>query len=129
MIDFVRELPEWAKSCDYFDEMAEGYLCFLMNGKSYYIPLTAEIKSLFGISRRGDKLIFKVGKNRRRMEDMLRVMAGSLLLQVRDTVGASISSDLSRQVTEFLEEKLEPGLDALVGEKMNRKLLVEGDES
>jgi len=128
MMEFVRELPEWAKSCDYFDERAEGYLCFLMSGKRYYVPLTKEMKALFGISRRGDKLVFKVEKTRMRLERILRDLGGALHLQIRDTVGAQISSDLSGQLTDFLENKLGPGFDSLVEGQMQKRLSAGDDE-
>ncbi len=128
MMNFVRELPAWAKSCEYFDGKAEGYVCFLMNGENYYVPLTKEMKALFGISRRGNSLIFKVEKNRRRLERILMDLAGSLLLQVRDTIGASITADLSQQLTEFIEGKFEDKMFDVVSERLDQKLLPEGEK-
>ena len=127
MMEFVRKKPDWAKSCEYFDEKAEGYICFLMSGKKYYVPLTKEMKALWGISRSKDHLIFKVHKNQDRLNRILMDLAGSLLLQVRDTIGVSITADLSQQLTEFIEEKFDDKMFGVVRERLGQRLLPEAE--
>jgi len=126
MMEFVIEKPDWAEMSDYLCEKAEGYVIILSMGIKYCIAVTPDLKKVFGLSRDKDRLYCKKGSELK-VEKVIRSIMDSVYLQMRDTVGAQISSDLSDQLKDFMEEKLGPGFDALVSGKMKQGLLPKGE--
>jgi hypothetical protein len=124
---FTKEAPEWAHVCDYTKERAEGYIEISQLGLRYFVPVTKAMKRIFGITRRGDKLIFSTDSSKRDAEEFLRDIVGGLVSQVQKTVGDAVEESLSSQLTTFLKEKLEPGFESMVGREMSKHLLPEGD--
>jgi hypothetical protein len=127
VMEFFREAPSEVNTSAYEREQAEGWLRVLYLGRSYYIPLTMEMKKICGISRSGDEIGFTVERNRQRLERMLRVIVGSLLGQLSDTIGAQIKTQLTDQVTGAIEELVRPAISGMVQEKMGQALLPEGE--
>ena len=127
MLEFVKEKPEWAKMSGYLCEKAEGYVIVLLTGHRFCIPVTPDFKKAFGLTRSRDELYCKRGSELR-VEKVIRSIIDSVYLQVRDTIGAGISANLSQQLNDFMEEKLGPGFDALVESQLNQKMLPKVEE-
>lgn len=127
MITFVREKPGGAQLSDYLCEKAEGYVVVMLYGKDYCIPLTPDIKKVCGISRQGDRLIFKKGDSLK-FGKMLQSIVDAVYLQVRDTVGSEITKSLSGQLNEFLEDRFEGAIGNVVSDQLTRGMLPEHTE-
>jgi len=119
MTSIQRTIPKWAKLSPYLKEKADGYIIFQLSGLSYCIPLTSDMKKLFNISRSKTKYFFKNEGTRLLFEKMLRDIASSLYLQVRDTVGKEIESGLMREVTSRIEEIMAPKISGEIERRFN----------
>ena len=123
MLTFTKEVPEWAHVCDWTKENAEGYFEVQHFGRKYFVPVTKEMRRLFGITRRGNKIAFKC--NDMDVEKFLRDIVASVLTQVRHAVGDEIHADLNQQLNTFLNDTLEPHFERMIQGKMNQRLLPE----
>jgi hypothetical protein len=122
MIDYVKDLPEYVKLSDYLKGKADGYLVVQVYGKSHYVPLTKDIKKRFNISRKNKKIVFGDFKSECVLDDMIRIIADSLYLQTRDTVGTEIREEVVKIVEDRISDLLAPiaqkEIDAIM-EKMS----------
>ena len=126
MLNFKQKLPQGVKVCDWTKERSEGYIEVGHFGRPYYIPVTKEMKRLFGISRRGSKLGFKTMRGDMDAEKFLRETVGALLSQVGQAVGDGIQQELNQKLTTFLTETLEPHFEEMIQGKIDQHLLPEG---
>lgn len=121
MMTYTRKLPDHVQLSDYIKEKADGYLVILKYGKHYYIPLTKEIKKLFKISRREGEIIF--GKTEKRFDDVVMTIIDAVYLQVRDTVGGEIQSNIMEEVKSKIEDILAPKIGKEIDKRFDQKLL------
>jgi len=121
MMDYVRELPDDVELSPYLKERSNGYLRVQHSGKSYYIPLTKEMKKVFKISRKKDTLMF--GKTETQFSDMVSVIIDAVYLQVRDTVGSEVKSSIMDEIKNRIDNLLAPKLGKEIDDRLNRKLL------
>lgn len=121
MIVYVRELPEHVKLSDQQKSQADGYIRVLSNGKGYYVPLTKEMKKLFGISRKKDTIEFKDFNLQYKLDEMARVIIDAVYLQTRDTVGVEVREEMVRMVEDKLHNVLIPQIDDEIEKKFEAK--------
>ena len=120
--DFVRKLPKDVPISNHIKERAEGYIKIGLFGILYYIPITKEAKKLFKIKRKGKQLIFDSYKDRQRFERFIRDIINMVYLQIRDTVGSEIHSELKRQIEDgfgkmfnnLIDKKINQGFQKLL---------------
>ncbi len=108
MICYVKELPEHIKLSDHLKGIADGYIVVQVYGKSHYIPLTKEMKKQFNIHRKNNRVDFDNFQDECRFEEMVRVIADSLYLQTRDTVGTEIREEVVSIVQDKIADLLAP---------------------
>ena len=77
MLTFTQEVPEWAVVCDHIKGKAEGYIEIQHFGIPYFVPVTKEMKRIFGISRREGKLVFKSARAEMDAERFLPALPAS----------------------------------------------------
>jgi len=122
MLDYTRELPENVKLSEYHKAKADGYIRVQSLGKSYYIPLTKDMKKIFGIKRKkGDIEIEFSIMDADRLDDMIRIIINAVYLQTRDTVGMEIREEMVKMVEDKLNNVLVPQIDSEIEKKFEDK--------
>jgi hypothetical protein len=113
-------LPEKAKTCQNLKDKARFFVEVTYLGRPFYVPITENIKRIFNIHIKNG--VPEIPKNLD-FEDFLRDLISSIYLQIRDTVGEEIKSELDRKIQEGFSEmfnkmfgdniqkKIEDGLD------------------
>lgn len=127
--DFVKKLPKDVPLSDDIKGRAEGYMKIGLFGIPYYIPITKEVKKLFHIKRRGKRFIFDSYKKEQRFRKFVRDIITSIYLQVRDTIGSEIHSQLSSQIEDgfgkmfnnLIDKKINQGFQKLLPYKNNEE--------
>ena len=127
--DFVRKLPKDVPISNHIKERAEGYMKVSLFGILYYIPITKEVKKLFKIKRRGKEFIFDSYKKEQRFKKFVRDIITSVYLQIRDTVGSEIHSQLRTQIEDgfgkmfanLIDKKINQGFQKLLPYKNEKK--------
>ena len=127
MLELIKteNLPEDAQVCEDIKNRALYFMAIMYSGYRYYIPLTGEIKKMLGISIR----TFRDGKARPvncdefKIDKGLRDIIHSVYLQIRDTVGAEIHDEISRQVSDGLQKMFQVHLARAIDKELDKKLL------
>jgi len=88
-------------------------------GVKYYIPITDDVKKIIKRKKFGNINMIK-------NDDVFQDIINSIYLQVRDTVGSEIHSELSQQIEEGFSKLFSLPLAKKIDEQLNRKLLPEG---
>jgi len=127
--DFIIKLPKDVPLSNDIKGRAEGYMKISLFGIPYYVPITKEVKKLFKIKRRGRQFIFDSYKKEGRFRKFVRDIITSIYLQVRDTIGSEIHSQLRTQIEEgfgnmfnkILDKKINLGFQKLLPYKKGDK--------
>jgi len=123
MMDFVREKDVPVELSNYIRERSKGwFFSVLHDGTHYYIPVSTEMKKVFGIHIVNGKPIFDSHKRGFRLEDVLGDIVGSIYLQIRDTVGSEIATDLHKQMEDSFSKMFEKVISDKVEKEFNKKL-------
>ena len=117
----TNKLPENAKTSDHLKGQAKYFLRIQYVGKYYYLPMTKEMRKIFGISIRKGEAV--TDKSHLYIEDLLRDIIASVYMQVRDTVAGGIHDALSTQIKDSFEKMFEEGLYKNITNKLDQKLL------
>ena len=130
MINYTKDLPEYIKLSDHLKDMADGYLIVRVYGKNHYVPLTKDMKRRFNISRKGSDIGFGDHKSESVLDDMIRIIADSIYLQTRETVGAEIREDVVKIVEDRISDLLNPIVQKEIDARFEAKdrLLKDGNE-
>jgi hypothetical protein len=123
MLTYLQKFPEGVPTSQYLLDNADG--CFQIDfyGHAFYLPVSKELKKIFGLERRGDKMIFPSRKVERQIEDILLFIIDATYLQIRDTVGAEISREITGIVTNKIENLLAPQLDKEITKRFDERSL------
>jgi len=127
--DFIIRLPKDVPLSDYLKEKAEGYMKVRLQGLLYYIPITKETKKLFKIKRKGKQFVFESFKKEQRFKRFIRDIIDSVYLQIRDTIGSEIHSELRTQIErgfgnifdKILDKQINQGFQKLLSYKPKTK--------
>jgi len=123
MLDFVRTKEAKTELSPHLLERSKGWLLSVMhNGISYYIPVSTEMKKVFGIHIENGKPTFDSHARGFRLDDVLGDIIGSVYLQIRDTVGSEIASGLHRQLEDSFSKMFEKVISDKVEKEFNKKL-------
>jgi hypothetical protein len=121
MPEYTMTLPKHIALSPHNREKADGYLKVLLYGKTYYVPLTREMKRAFRIHRRGAGVSFDSFGMEMAFDDIVRTVIDATYLQVRDTVGAEIKEDVLRLVNDRMQAVLEPQIDKELDRRFEQK--------
>jgi hypothetical protein len=99
---------------------ADFFFRFQLNGFSYYVPVSKELKNLFKLGIRKGGPIFDSFPAQVRCEALLGDIASCLYLQMRDTVGAEIKNGLHRDI----EERFSSLFSKVISDKVDEQLAV-----
>ena len=129
MITYCKTLPNHVKLSDHIKQQSDGYMSVSLNGKQYYIPITKDCKKLFGIKRRGETVAFTKGKHmdEYKFDDFIRTIIGSVVLQVRDTIGVEIREELMREAMDKINNVIVPQIDKEIDKRFEEKDRLLGD--
>lgn len=126
--EIVTKLPKDVPISDDIKERAEGYVTIRMFGILYYIPITKEAKKLFKIKRSGKQFIFDSYKKEQRFKKFVRDIVNSVYLQVRDTIGSEIHSQLSQQIEDSFGNMYDKILDKKINQGFQKLLPYKNDK-
>lgn len=101
--DLKERHPDWAK--------------VLYFGHSYFVPVPKKLRNLFKHVHPA-----KGHSVDQYLEDYLRDVIHALFLQVRDSVGSEVESELTRQIKDGFEKMFQDQLGKLVQQKMAAQL-------
>ena len=107
-----------------------GWATIQMFGMPYSIPITKEMKRLFGMYRRGDDWKFKDQATENDFERVMRDTIAAVYHQVREIIGQEVGSELARQLETKMSEMFAPSARKAIEEKFaekEQKLLPSGD--
>jgi hypothetical protein len=126
----TEDLPKGASISEHLKSQAKYFARITFFGISYYIPVTKEMKKIFGISIiKGEALIKGSYFDGNRLDDFLRDLISVVYLQVRDTVGAEIRERLSDQIKDGLEKMFQQNLSQVIESKLTDKMLPNNQEN
>jgi hypothetical protein len=128
MITLIKteNLPKDAQTSEHLRKQAKYFIEVVYFGKPYYIPVTKEMKKIFGISiRKGEVIVNGSYYNGNRLNNFLQDLISVIYLQVRDTVAAGIHDDLSSQIKNSFEKMFEKGLYTTIEKKLDQKMLTD----
>lgn len=96
---------------------AKLFIIVSLLGDEYCVPITENMKRLFGIRIIKGKV--KISwKDEKVLREFLQDVIGSVYFQVRDTVGQEVSENLSQEIQNGLEKIFKPRLDGMVKERI-----------
>ena len=123
MMDFVRTKDVKTELSPYLLERSKGWLLSVMHGGiSYYIPVSTEMKKVFGIHIENGKPVFDSHARGFRLDDVLCDIIDSVYLQIRDTVGSEIATDLHQQLEDSFSKMFENVISSKVEKELNHRL-------
>lgn len=123
MMEFVRTKNVKTELSPYLLERSKGWLLSVKhNGISYYIPVSTEMKKVFGIHIENGKPVFDSHERGFRLDDVLGDIIGSIYLQIRDTVGSEIATSLHQQMEDSFSKMFENVISNKVEKELNKKL-------
>jgi len=124
----VFKLPKDVELSPDIRERAEAYFEIMNYGRYYYVPITKEVKKLFGLKRKGKEIIFKSFNQNRRIYKFLHDVISGIYLQIRDTVGSEIHQEISQQITGEIEKRLDRPLWKEIERRFDKKLTFDSKE-
>ena len=90
-------------TCEHLKERAKhGFFVVKHFGVDYHIPISTDMKKLFGINIIAGKPTFQSFNDEHRAEEFVRDLIHSVYLQIRDTVGSEIEQHLKQAMTESI---------------------------
>lgn len=116
----AEKLPKSVELSPHIKERAEFYFVVMLSGHTYYVAITKKTRLALGIKKDGRASSYKKLDE---YYEMARDMIDSIYLQVRDVVGAEISSGLSDQIGKGFQKLFDSALDKTVKQKLDQKLL------
>jgi hypothetical protein len=123
MMEFVRVREVKTELSPHLLERSKGWLLSVMHGGiTYYIPVSTEMKKVFGIHIENGKPVFDSYKQEFRLDYVLGDIVGSVYLQIRDTVGSEIATDLHQQLEDSFSKMFENVISDKVEKEFNKKL-------
>lgn len=109
-----------------------GWATIIFFGVGYSVPVTKEMKRLFGMKRRGSEWLFGDQRTGMDFEKVMMDTIAAVYLQVRDVVGAGVREELSKQLENSMSEMFAPFAAKAVEsafEAREQKLLTEGNSN
>jgi hypothetical protein len=128
MMTYLTKFPEHVPTSQYLIDNADGCFSIDLYGQPYYIPVTKELKKIFGLKKRGDKMIFASSKDDMMIEEILRLVIDATYIQIRDTVGSEISQEITKIVTNKIANLLAPQLDREITKRFEKKFLIVSED-
>ena len=123
MFEFVRKLPkEDHQLCKDMQDRAEGYIKVQLSGGWYWIPVTRDMKQVFGMTREGNHITCGSYKRDEAFQRVAMDIAWACYLQMRDVVGSEIKEDLSQQITESFAKLFDRRIGRAVVRQINTRL-------
>jgi hypothetical protein len=122
MDEIIYKLPKGIELSQYLKERALAYICIMLSGNYFYIPITKEIKKQFHLIERKGKLIPTNYKEFDRLCKICSVIADGVYLQMRDNVMSGIEEELDSNLREGFSKLFEKFIHQKVKEKVNLRL-------
>lgn len=123
MTDFIRKLPKEIKLSVSLKENSEGFIRIRYYGIEYYVPVTKDFKKIFKAKRIKNRLIFTSYKYEKALEEFLRDLISSIYLQIRDTIGEEIHTQLNQEISEGFEKLFDKFLEQRINMELKHKTL------
>jgi hypothetical protein len=112
-------LPPDAILSDDLKQRAEFFMEAQFLGIKYYIPITKKSKKALGIS--SIKNLEGSFKKSNQLEGLFQDLIAAVYLQIRDTVGAEIKHELSRDIKNSFEKIFSDRLGLIIEQKFEQK--------
>jgi hypothetical protein len=110
-----KDLPKYVSLSQHLLEQCEELVEVDFIGTKYYIPITEDVEMII---RRGQFGHMNMIKN----ADLFQDIINSMYLQIRDTVGSEIHSQLSQQIEEGFSTLFNLSLAKKINEQLNKAL-------
>lgn len=121
MPEIVYKLPKGVELSPDQRERAIAYLKLGFYGDVFYVPITKEIKKLFGLKNVNGKFDIPY-KTQEYMAKTIRDIVESSYLQVRDNVCAGIESRLSQDLEHGFSKLFEKFIHTKVSNEVTKRL-------
>ena len=106
LMEYRKSLPKGVPTCSDQQDRAHGFVGILYSGHTYWLPITKEMKRLFGISLRAGNIVFKKDDDKYDFEKAVREIVHAVYLQIRDTVGSEIEQALMTEIRDGFSQML-----------------------
>jgi len=114
------ELPKDVQTSLHHRKYSELFLPISLYGIQFYIPITKKFRIFLGIKK--DKGAYPY-EGTKKLESFLQKLVDAVYLQVRDTIGVEIKSELSSQMQESFAKIFDESIDKKVDLLLNQKML------